>query len=257
MFSVRVSAQRTGRPTLAGQPRSSSSSGSAPILAPNPPPTSGAIDPHLRRRRGRRCRPARRARRGRAGCSTQWCRRPSRPRRRRGCGPRAGTAATRWLTMRLRDDDLAAVEAGRRSRPEGEVDDDVGAGARGRAAPRPARPPRGRRPPAAGRSRPAPARRRRRACVARLGDDGGDRLADEADEVAPRGAGGPSAALSHRIPATGAQVEVGGGEHADHAGRGLGLVDVDRGDRGVGHRRAHVGDVAPRRRARESCRSAT
>lgn len=42
-FSLRVSIQRTARPIrLAAQPRTVAS-GSAPIFAPNPPPTSGAM----------------------------------------------------------------------------------------------------------------------------------------------------------------------------------------------------------------------
>ena len=43
MFSERVSLHRTGRPTCFASHATSANSGSAPILAPKPPPTSGAI----------------------------------------------------------------------------------------------------------------------------------------------------------------------------------------------------------------------
>jgi hypothetical protein len=43
MFSERVSLQRTGRPVRFASHATSANSGSAPIFAPNPPPTSGVM----------------------------------------------------------------------------------------------------------------------------------------------------------------------------------------------------------------------
>ena len=42
-FSLRVSTQRSGRPVFRAAQATTSASRSAPTLAPNPPPTSGAI----------------------------------------------------------------------------------------------------------------------------------------------------------------------------------------------------------------------
>ena len=73
------------------------------------------------------------------------------------------------------------------------------------------------------------------ALVGVLGEDGGDRLADEPHHV--DGQEGPH----HRRvgPAEqqrGRQVDVGSGEHGDDAGCGAGRLDVDRLDPGVRER---------------------
>ena len=76
-----------------------------------------------------------------------------------------------------------------------------------------------------------------------LGDDGYDRLTRETHDAV--GEERPC----HRLVEHGdgrrhrGEVDVSRGEHADDAGRGTRVVDVDRRNAGVGHGRAHVGHV--------------
>ena len=86
----------------------------------------------------------------------------------------------------------------------------------------------------------------------RLGDDEGDAVADVADAVGDEqrleGAVALRRAeiLRHQRRGDGAELvgdDVGAGQHQQHAGRGLGLGDVELLDPGVGVRRQHVDAV--------------
>ena len=86
----------------------------------------------------------------------------------------------------------------------------------------------------------------------RLGDDEGDAVADVADAVVDderlEGAValGRAEILRHQMRGECADLlgdHVGAGQHQQHAGRGLGLGDVDLLDLGVGVRRQHVAGV--------------
>ena len=100
MLSERVSTQRTGRPSLRASQATMTSSGYEPILAPNPPPTSGAMT--------RTCSGARPRRAAMASlvpwavCVLEYC--SSRPSFHSAAAARtsSGQGATRWLTMRWR-----------------------------------------------------------------------------------------------------------------------------------------------------------
>ena len=97
MFSERVSLHRTGRPTCFASHATSANSGSAPILAPKPPPTSGVIT--------RSCSasmPSQPATSLRVSCAFcvehQRVARPSSPHSAAAARVSSGDAASRWLT---------------------------------------------------------------------------------------------------------------------------------------------------------------
>ena len=97
---------------LPGEPRRRATySGSAPNFAPNPPPTSGVMTRTWRRAsRPRHSAIASRAALG-ALVGHQRVSRPSSPHAAAAAArPPAAPAATRWLTISLGDDDLAAGE---------------------------------------------------------------------------------------------------------------------------------------------------
>ena len=160
MFSLRVSSQRTGRPTRWA------SNGEQQLLG-----VAADLRRRSRRRRrgrspapgpgpGRRWRAARRARRGRAGCCTtaRAGRRPTRPRRR---APSSGTAAKRWFST---SGCTTTSQPSKKSsvRPKAEVDAMFCRRPRGRGPRRLDATRRGRRRPAAARTRPTPSPPRRR-----------------------------------------------------------------------------------------------
>ena len=163
MLSLRDSVQRTGVPRWRASQTTSASSAPNALLAPKPPPTSGAMmrssrrldperpgDPELvpvRHLRGEpRGDPAVRVRLG--GGRAHFERARSHP----------------LADERLRDDDVAARRTAPRRARASRRGPRCSSRSPGRAAPRPSRPPAGRRRPAAGRTRRrrAPLRRRRR-----------------------------------------------------------------------------------------------
>ena len=77
----------------------------------------------------------------------------------------------------------------------------------------------------------------------RLGHDGHDRLADEADLAVGQRRPRAGRVEGHAEGVEGREVEVGVGEGGDDAGEALRLADVDPGDDGVGVGRAHEGHV--------------
>ena len=98
MFSLRVSAQRAGRPSRRAAQQTTACSGSAPNLAPNAPPTSGVM---IRRLAGSIASILARA--PRVPCAPwfgiQAVSRPSSPQAAAAARVSIGAGATRWLTM--------------------------------------------------------------------------------------------------------------------------------------------------------------
>ena len=223
-------AHRTGRPTCLASQATSANSGSAPILAPKPPPTSGVIT--------RSCSASMPSQPAtslagvlRVLVEHQRVSRPSSPHAAAAARVSSGAAASRWLTIsrvtttsqpskrsvgvRLAVEAVGGVGArlGEEQHLVGggglEVDDDrqrvvVDLDQVGGVLP----------------------------LVGLLGEDGGHRLADEPHHVLRQ-------ERAHHLlvgPAEqqrGLEVDVGAGEDADHAGRRTGLPDVDRLDAGV------------------------
>ncbi len=97
MFSLRVSTQRTGRPVWRAAHATATTSRSTPILAPNPPPTSGAITRIAAWSRSSA--PARMTRASWAFCVLAHT--VSFPSRQSAAAVRtsSGTAASRWLMI--------------------------------------------------------------------------------------------------------------------------------------------------------------
>ncbi len=98
MFSDRVSFHRTGRPVCRASQQTSANSGSAPIFAPNPPPTSGVI-----RCTAEASTPSQPATSSRAMCAfcveAQRVNRSSEPHTADAARVSSGHAANRWLTI--------------------------------------------------------------------------------------------------------------------------------------------------------------
>ena len=240
--SLRVSRQRTGRPSAFEIGPSSISSAYVPIFAPNAPPTSGVIT-----RTWSASTPFAAA----IGALTPWAcwvdshwwRRPS---TQVAAEPRTsnGHGATRWLRKRpvtttSQSLKYSSVSVFSGMPSDGRVEDGV----------------------RAGRLVDQGLGRHRRFDVdqggeevdvdehhlggvgglrERLGDDRNDRFTDEADLVAGehRARHGGVELRRHRL-----EPQRLGGEHADDAGHVLDPVDVDRQDRAVGDRRARVHHV--------------
>ena len=228
MFSERVSFHRTGRPVCRASQHTSANSGSAPIFAPNPPPTSGVI-----RCTAEASTPSQPATSSRAMCAfwveAQRVNRPSSPHTADAALVSSGHGASRWLTISWVSDDLAVVE---QVLVELLVQAEAvgGVGARLLEQQHLVR-----------RGGAQVDHRRQRVVVdldqvggvlplvGLLGQHGGHRLADEAHLVG--GQPGPDHAVGgHREQLGRDQVDVGAGEHGHHAGRPSGLLDVHGGD---------------------------
>ncbi len=234
MFSVRVSVQRTGRPQRRASQPSTRSSGCPPILAPNPPPTSGAttrtlassspyVDANANRSPWAFC------------VEHHSTRRPS-THAAAADRPSSGAAARRWFTIRWRT--TTSHPAG----PPGDVGPDLVA-ERGHQV----------------RAELGEQHRLAAQAVDRIDDRGqrvvvdddplggvgallgglaehdGHRLADEAHPVGghERAGHGPIAHAGHRR-----KVDLGSRDDVDDARQAARLVDVDPGDQGVRHGRA-------------------
>ena len=246
-FSLRVSAQHSARPVfLAAQARVIVSR-SMPILAPNPPPTSGDHHADLLGRHAQgagqdepaHLRVLRTGPDGQLAVLVADGRGP----------PLHREAGDPLVDDVLLDDHLAGVE--RRVVGRHRVRDrDVGAGRREQQG-------------LVGDGGRRSQHHRQRlvvhgdqvgcvlALVAAIGNHHRDRLADEPHRVDRQQGLGPRAAERRRaaVPLAGARrrrgqvVHVGDGQHGDHAGLGEGRAGVDAGDARMGHRAAHERDA--------------